>query len=262
FRFVDLPPELRTQIFPYLIPHNLFISWIEDHDTNSRRFWANGPAMLYGLNTYKFAIDGFAHQPISLRSPRIFGILGVGNRLHLLRNLRSIHIKIVFNHNQHWTVKRLRARLQYFVDTLKAHADDINKRSLLGDLNVEFNPGLHSNEQALEGNTQAGTGRSSPENGMFSLESLAALRGIKRVQIVGILDWYAKCLELCIKGKGGEVENMHWPEVKISHHKGMKRHHTKTTTRKWYHPTLNWKGFAEQNGIMVPDDIDNLWVTQ
>ena len=73
----------------------------------------------------------------------------------------------------HWTAKRHRARLDYFIRILKEHADDENQRSLLERLTVH-----------------ADWGRS--QNVMYNLESLASLRGIQDVDIKGIYlpTWY------------------------------------------------------------------------
>jgi hypothetical protein len=71
---------------------------------------------------------------------------------------------------------------------------------------------------------------------------------------------------LCIQGKGGDVLETDWPLV-------MTKRKLKTTrfrwtevtkvswvsTRKWYQPMLNWKEFAERNGLHVPADVDRFW---
>lgn len=98
---------------------------------------------------------------------------------------------------------------------------------------------------------------------MFGLESLASLRGIKDVTVTGLPEWYATCLQRCIQGKGGEVQEVHWPLVEVRHRRNVWSTQWKkawVTTRKWYQPTLNWKEFAERNDIPTPDDMDKFWV--
>jgi hypothetical protein len=219
--------------------------------------------VLYGSNTYTFIIDSKNHPPISLQSPRIFGLFGEANRLYLLRDLRSISISIVLNDTTHWCVKRQRARLIHFVSVLKQHSDDDNKKCLLQDLTVHMHDTLSPTD--------------STEKYMFSLESLADLRDIKNVSITGIPDWYAQCLQLCIQGRGGNVQESDWLRVKSERRvKSKKRGKSKkratkwdstdpkevVQTRKWYQPMLDWKEFAIRNGVSVPDDIDKFWVVE
>jgi hypothetical protein len=167
--------------------------------------------------------------------------------------MRSIHIDVLLDVDSHWAVKRQRARLEYFVEILKQYSDDENRKSLLQELNVEVRT--------------ATTYLPPPEDiekFMFGLESLATLRGVKDVKITGISEWYAQCLQLCIQGKGGEIQETDWPLVEIRRHKGLKPKKGKKTwisTRKWHQPTLNWKEFAERNNITLPADIDRFWAS-
>ena len=227
-------------------------------------------AVLYGSNKYLFTINGSAHYPVSLASPLIFGPFGDGNGIWLpnLRNLRSIHIEVVLDVTDRWAVKRQRARLEYFVKILKQHSDDEDRKSLLEELTIEVQvpvPQANSYIPMYETNTNP----KDAEQCMFGLESLASLRGIKKVTIMGVTDWYAQCLQLCIQGKGGEVLETDWPLVQVKRTMNTTQNRwtkkTKTvwvTTRKWYHPTLNWKEFAERNNIEIPADIDKFWGTE
>jgi hypothetical protein len=222
--------------------------------------------MLYKSNTYKFIIDSNPHIPNSLQSPRIFGPFGESDRLPLLRNLRSISIAIVSNKATHWCVKRQRARFKYFVSVLKQHSDDDGKKSLLHDLTVHMHE-IHSWTYPNK------------EDYMFSLESLADLRGIKDVSITGVPDWFAQCLQLCIQGSGGDVREFEWTRREATNgEKGKKRvkgrkRATRWTntkrkvsvsaeTRKWWQPMLDWKEFAVRNGVSLPDDIDKYWTVE
>lgn len=206
-----------------------------------------------------------------MRTPDIFGPFGDADwrlhsplgelfRLPLLRNVRSIEIKILRDNFTHWAVKRHRSHLEYFVETLKEHNDDDNRKSLLEDLKIT----ITDIAQAPRVNPVRPTVRPVPtmpsyEKFMFGLESLSALRGIKRVELQGLPVWYAKCLQLCIQGKGGEVKETDWPliEVKCTNSKSIKW--VWKSIRKWHQPLFNWKEYAERNGIELPDDVDKFW---
>lgn len=186
-------------------------------------------------------------------------------RLPLLRHMRSMHFVVLVNWTDHWTVQQLRLRLDYVVAVFNAHADDENQKALLHELKVDFK--AESTAQNFRGyrwRYKYPRPRIPPVNTekcMFILDSLAALRGIKKVEITGLPDWYARCLQTCIQGKGGDVQETDWPLIRVK----KQRDYTKTprkvwvTTRKWYNPIFNWKEFAERNGIDLPEDIDRFW---
>jgi hypothetical protein len=200
-----------------------------------------------------------------MKSPRIFGPFGDANHLPLLRNLRSIHININLNDHTHWSVKRQRARLEYFVSILKQYSDDTHKKSLLQDLKVTFGKlhrTLHNARYHPRPLVTAPAHRRE-EKYMFGLESLTTLRGIKDVEIVGVPEWYAKCLELCISGKGGEVKETEWPVVQVTRKKktvGQKGRTAWVTSRQWWQPVVDWREYAERNGVEVPGDVERFWV--
>jgi len=212
-------------------------------------------------------IDGSAHFPKSLSSPLIFGPFGNngGARLHLLRNLRSIRIDFVPDTDSHWAVKRQRSRLEYFVDVLKQHFDDEDRKSLLQELYVDVRiPGDRGRDRRYSSNGNPIPLPKDSEKFLFGLESLATLRGIKDVKITGVPDWYAQCLTLVIQGKGGDVLETDWPPLEVKRSKSTGWSSKKTskvwvTTRKWHQPTLNWKEFAQRNKVEIPDDIDKFW---
>jgi hypothetical protein len=225
-------------------------------------------AVLYGSNTYEFTINGSAHFPQSLASPLIFGPFGnsEGARLYLLRNLRSIHINFVLDVDSHWAVKRQRSRLEYFVDILKQHSDDEDRKSLLQELYVDVRiPGEpHHHARRFTSSGYEILVPVESEKFIFGLESLATLRGIKDVKFTGVPEWYAQCMQLAIQGKGGDVLETEWPLVEVKRTKTSNAWTKKTkkswvTTRKWHQPTLNWKEFAERNKVDIPDDIDKFW---
>ncbi|CAO2652856.1 Nn.00g022670.m01.CDS01 [Neocucurbitaria sp. VM-36] len=244
----DHYPSVQTQLFVV----NKYVS-------------SEARAVLYGSNTYKFTVNGVAHYPISLQSPLVFGPFGDDTRLPLLRNLRSIHIDILLNDNSHWAVKRQRSRLEYLVSVLKEYADDENRKSLLQELKVTLRLGERNARLGVRNPAAYHLGPQPPakkEKFLFSLESLASLSGIKHVEMTGLPDWYAQCLQLCMQGKGGEIQEMAWPLLQVKRRRDSWSRQTKhvwITTRKWYQPTLNWKEFAERNGIATPDDIERFW---
>lgn len=149
-------------------------------------------------------------------------------------------------------MKRKRARLDYFVEVLKEHADDEKQKSLLQELNVEINDSI----LATCGSPPAIIVEETP----FVLESLVSLQGIEDVKLTGLPDWYAKCLKLCIQGKDGEVQKMDWPLREVKHRARAGRFGKKQkswiTTREWFQPTLDWKEFAQRNDVPLPDDYD------
>ncbi|KAI4941033.1 hypothetical protein J4E91_011026 [Alternaria rosae] len=228
-------------------------------------------SILYGSNTYNLTVHGNAMWPKSLRSPFIFGPFGHPARLPLLRNLRSIHIDVIPDVDSHWAVKRQRSRLEYLVEILKEHADDSDQKSLLQNLKVDFQ--LVSPDKAERRLRDRPTWPRVVKPGVpedvgkftFGLESLASLRGITDVEINGLPEWYAKCLQLAIQGKGGDIQETDWPLVELKRRANGKRRSSKrmlVSIRKWHQPTLDWKEFAERNGITTPADIDKFWADE
>jgi hypothetical protein len=140
--------------------------------------------------------------------------------------------------------------LEYLAEILRENIDDESQKSLLEMLRVKVEPWPPSHKVPRL------------DKFMFCLESLVSLRGIEHVQITGLPDWYATCLQLAIQGQGGEVKEVDWPLIIVKRRKKSgTRRYTKysVTSRKWYQPTLNWKEFAERNNVLVPEDIDKYW---
>ncbi|KAH3952311.1 hypothetical protein HBH53_049740 [Parastagonospora nodorum] len=217
-------------------------------------------AILYGSNTYLFTINSHPHQPSSLRSPQIFGAFGYNDRQLLLRNLRSITVDVSINDSSHWDVKRLRTRLDYFVEVLKQHADDANQSSLLTQPTVYMADRSHLHWRMRNVGPPMASERPEIDKYMFGLESLVGLTGIKDVTVGGVPEWYAKCLQLCVQGRGSEVKETEWPLVKVKHAK--KKKVKWVSTRQWWQPVWNWKEFAERNGVEMPENVDKYWMDQ
>ncbi|EAT79883.2 hypothetical protein SNOG_12585 [Parastagonospora nodorum SN15] len=256
FRLMDLPAELRVYIYESLLPHNSIISF----DRKASPPYLSRKAILYGSNTYLFTINSHPHQPSSLRSPQIFGAFGYNDRQLLLRNLRSITVDVSINDSSHWDVKRLRTRLDYFVEVLKQHADDANQSSLLTQLTVYMADRSHLHWRMRNVGPPMASERPEIDKYMFGLESLVGLTGIKDVTVGGVPEWYAKCLQLCVQGRGGEVKETEWPLVKVKHAK--KKKVKWVSTRQWWQPVWNWKEFAERNGVEMPENVDKYWMDQ
>lgn len=230
-------------------------------------------AILYGSNTFEFQITSNPHFPISLQSPQIFGPFGTPEHLPLLRELRSIHLEVSISDTTHWIVKRQRARLEYFISVLKEHSDDADKKSLLEKLTVHLGP--VQRRQTFSRCSMPHVPhitRSTLDNYMFGLDSLAELRGIVEIRVTGVPEWYARCLELCIRGEGGEVQRTEWPVVEkkkkkkakktargqVKRSKGAKM----ISTRRWWQPVMNWMEFAEKNGLEMPVDVGEYWMIE
>jgi hypothetical protein len=171
--------------------------------------------------------------------------------------MRKIHIEVTpgIDSEERTCYERQRSRLGYFVEILKGHADDPSQKPLLRELKIDFSLSAKFPQRNLE-------------KYMFGLESLASLHSIKDVQFTGLSEWYAKCMQLSIEGKGGEVQETDWPLVQMTCYRSIKNSWSKKktkqwkSTRKWYQPTLDWKEYAVRNNIPIPDDIDKFWVTE
>jgi hypothetical protein len=191
---------------------------------------------------------------ISLQSPQIFGPFGTSNRLPLLRNLRSIVIAVSLDDPRRWGVKRLRTRLEYFVSVLKQHADTADKKPLLRNLTVHVGMDTDPRDPPYTENERLVTA----EILMFGLESLTNLRGIRNVKVIGVPDWYARCLALSLQGTGGDVRKYAWSlsARRRRNIMGKARH---GSAMKWWQPTLDWKEFAERNGVEMAEDVGKFW---
>jgi hypothetical protein len=144
-----------------------------------------------------FRIVARSRSPDLSESAMIFGPLGLPHRLHLVREIRHICLVVDVNDTGAWAMKRLRARLSLFVESVRQDTDDDAKNSLLKKLHIRF---------AWNG----GRPDRYTEQYMFALEALTSLRGIedvsvKDIRIADIDPCFTQCVELCIKGEGGDV---------------------------------------------------------
>jgi hypothetical protein len=150
-------------------------------------------------------IDALPHKPLSLKSPLIFGPLGLPQRLHLLRDLKRIELTVHINERSLYAIRRHRERIQHFVDVLHAHAEDRSKKNLLQDLHVKLTISAprdwtrrvqFSQYPDLNGFITL----DQFEKHMFTLESLAEVTGVPTVIFDGIPGWWKQCLELRMQG--------------------------------------------------------------
>lgn len=74
---------------------------------------------------------------VSLQSPEIFGQFCHKQTRPLLRILRSIRIRVLLDCEDHLTVKRQRARLDYFVTVFKKYKDNEHQVSCLRNLKID-----------------------------------------------------------------------------------------------------------------------------
>ena len=175
-------------------------------------------AFIFGKNIFRFYITGGTDRPISQRSPRAFGPLGLSHRIHLLRDLRRIELALMADDLTSWTQLRLQARTRYFVDILQEHAGDANKQSVLTQLDVSIGVRERSIPRArpcwvfedLRRMEKSET-RTVSDQLLFALEPLASFQGISDITVRGAPDWFKQCLEMRIRGEGGELEILNWP---------------------------------------------------
>lgn len=193
-------------------------------------------------------INAQAHTPRSLKSPLIFGPLGLPHQLHVLRDLQHIELRIEIDERSSRSVARQRARAQYFVDILKEHAEDHNKKSLLKTLDVRVRG--HS--------TAAEVRREWIDEHMFALEVLSGLQGIGDVTVLGLQTWFARCLSLHLTGRGGPAASeLDWPtKVKRRRMRSNRFQKIEVTTRKHWQPVLDWREYALRNKIDLPADVN------
>ena len=92
----------------------------------------------------------------------------------------------------------------------------------------------------------------------MTLECFAGVTSIARVGFDGVPALFAQCLEMRVKGEGGNLASLERP--------------TKTITVKWgceikevsecqsWQPRLDWCEISQQNDIALPEDIDRFFL--
>lgn len=220
-------------------------------------------AVLYNGNTFRVYINARSHHENSLSSPLIFGLFGDPHLIHLTRDFRRIRLTLDINDLDTYGIIRIRSRVQYLVDTLKKYAGDETRKSLLKGLHIRLL--LHGHhleynrrckylrkghrQQRLE------TGNRHIMRHMFTLEPLAQLHALDEIRLVGCPAWFTECLLLRLRGDGGPLSELKWPtkiERRVRASKRYKK--AEVSTRQCWQPVYDWAGFANRNGIAVPDE--------
>jgi hypothetical protein len=168
-----------------------------------------------------------------------------------------------------WGKARLRARTQHFVDILREHSGDVNKQSLLTQLRVYIKdigsePHFRCCRQLWGGNVSRCWdtlyNHTVSHQLMFVLEPLAALQGIQNIAVHGAPEWFQRCLEMRIRGQGGDLKTLDWPTKAVRRQKkgNQKKVKVEVSTRQGWQPLFDWKRFAVRNDIPLPEDIHKL----
>ena len=203
-----------------------------------------------------------------MKSPLIFGPLGLPHRIHLLRDLRHIELTLTINEVISWGTTRLRARTQHFVDILREHSGDTNKQSLLTQLRVYIRDSRSPSSRCCRPRSGFDVSRrweklqdrTVSHRLVFVLEPLASLQGIQDIAVYGAPEWFQRCLEIRIRGQGGDLKTLDWPtKVVRRQQKGYRRKvEVEVCTRQGWQPIFDWKRFAACNNISLPEDVHKL----
>ncbi|KAF2012986.1 hypothetical protein BU24DRAFT_425568 [Aaosphaeria arxii CBS 175.79] len=311
FPFLQLPAELRLQVYNDLIPNGFDISYdrmielpvlLRREDGAhfrlkggcfpyictelflvNRQLCNEARAILYGQNTYIFQLYGGGDMTYHLQSIQPnFGVLY--ENTHLVRHVRSISIIIDLGRNDYWAMRRVRSRLGHIIRTIKLHAVDTARRSLLKKLHVEFSIDcealpMHALLEGPSANCHVFhcynfrhrqeyrfVALETLRRLLFGLENLLDLPTVREVHVEGedwaIPAWFARCLELCISsGDGNRPRLMDYPKREVRR-KATKQTGpirkgqymiTTQTTKQWFEPRYDWKEYAERNGIEIDE---------
>jgi hypothetical protein len=114
---------------------------------------------------------------------------------------------------------RLRARFTQVVNQLTIHAENANEKSLLKKLSVgmardwEDDQDVPVNPDQIRRRWELEQIYGGFSDCMFALEPLVALRPALQVQVIHITSipgWLSTCLEMAVKGNGGELAKIEW----------------------------------------------------
>jgi hypothetical protein len=194
-----------------------------------------GLVIFFEGNEFIFSVSAQSQVPHSLSSAQIFGPLGAQHRIHLLRDLRCVRLVLDIDDGGYWAIVRHRSRMEHFVKLINEYAEDENKKSYLNQLTVCI----------------ARNGRNYPFDPLIAKGTLVDLHPIKSVKVSGVPEWFVKCLEMGVRGEGGDVVWYKWPPDS-----------SKSAIEKWREPTLYWMELAAKNGIELPDDVERLFMVE
>ncbi|KAI8931183.1 hypothetical protein NX059_011534 [Plenodomus lindquistii] len=215
-----------------------------------KRFAKDARAVFFTNNEICITIANFGPSTI-------FGPFAVDtHNTHAIREIRNLRILFHLSRDDGGVYRSLRSRLRSLVSELARHAEDKDNMSLLKRLRVGvegyWTPLTHVICHGENLTRRSYSGRvtlmhltkyrqvNDPDpismgHQMFVLEVLLQLRPalkIKDVKISGVLGSFARCLEMCLRGEGGELSRIE-------------------STRSWGQPIFDWRVFAARNGIDI-----------
>lgn len=206
--------------------------------------------MLYGINQFSFRTDLPLPNEKLTRLP-----------YHTLRDMKDIQLVLeakdpAEGHEQF---------LERFVHVIGAHGEDDSRRSVLKRLEVRIRVcGSDDMDESLSA-PSSGPFSSGDwamrdiERCMYTLEVLTKLPKADQIKIFGPPAWFSHCIELCIQNvQGSTVPELRWPTRKVK----------KTKTHMAYHkskrlagePVLDWREFAQQYGIVIPEKSTSFYI--
>ncbi|KAI4927964.1 uncharacterized protein J4E92_005445 [Alternaria infectoria] len=202
--------------------------------------------------------------------------------VHTLRDIENLRIILNIGSGDSTAApcNRLRTRLQQIVTQLTLHAEDKDQKSLLKKLEISVavdgldlvdvkEVGLEDVDDGplgyLGAMDMAGFMEPAPETNpyvphfMFALEPLVGLFPsvvVESVRVRGVPSWFARCLELCVRGQGGELVELDWGCDVVMRQVGVgvaRKRRVSVTRKMWMQPVYDWRRYAEENGIEVDD---------
>lgn len=96
---------------------------------------------------------------------------------------------------------------------------------------------------------------------MFALEPLALFQGIPDIEMRGVPSWFQNCLEMRIRGEGGELRTIDWPTKVVKRKlKGSKKKvKVEVSTRECWQPVFDWNEFMKCNGLLQPSHMNRFF---
>lgn len=271
--FLDLPPELRIQIYRQVLPSNFIIFFnrplgpfqrsisvipqnaeikiVTQLPTYNFQFHVclvsrviarEAYGIIYGENIFIFEAQGRRDRNRCSDPPPVWDPFGFPKRQRVFGHLQKIILTIDFDQTREYSKEgsRMRASLDRFVRIMEKSEPDLDKCQLKK-LSIQYlgntprdSPGFEEWASKL----------------MFVAEPLAALKGLDHVYCAGFDPWFGACLEMCIKGEGGDIKQIDWPvkEIRRRNPTGGKKHPAQISERQWWQPKLDWREFALRNG--------------
>ncbi|KAF3037690.1 hypothetical protein E8E12_008201 [Didymella heteroderae] len=155
------------------------------------------------------ACDRWSHDGREAKRSRILGLLGLPDRTQILHNLRRIEITVSIDEFTAFKAdssERRRVQIDYFLEVIKLHAEDRNKRSLFQPLEIHL-----VSLQDLSGSSHRtytyhdispSADQTQFDEHITTLERLVDITDIQEAKFTGLPEWFAICLTMRIRGKG------------------------------------------------------------